>query len=251
MKGGLTSAAVAVVAVLFAAQAHAQTADEVVEKYLAAIGGRAALAKLDSRVATGTISVSAQGADLAGAIEMYSKAPNKTRTWFKLDLSQFGAADMVVDQRCDGKTAFASNSMQGDREISGNQLQGMLNATFPTPFLTYKDAGTKIEVTGKDKVGARDAYVLLYTPKAGSPSQQYFDAETFLLVRTVTKVDSPELGGTIEQTNDLSDYREVDGIKVPFALNIVNSMQAVTITLTKVEHNKPIDETMFARPAAK
>jgi hypothetical protein len=251
MKGGLTSSALAIVAVLWAAQAHAQTADEVVEKYLAAIGGRAALAKLDSRVATGTITVSTQGADLAGAIEMYGKAPNKTRTWFKLDMSQFGVADMVVDQRCDGKTAFASNSMQGDREITGNQLQGMLNATFPTPFLTYKDAGTKIELTGKDKVGARDAYVLLYTPKAGSPSRQYFDAETFLLLRTVTKVDTPELGGTIEQTNDLSDYKEVDGVKVPFAIHIVNSAQAVTIAFAKVEHNKPIDETMFARPAVK
>jgi outer membrane lipoprotein-sorting protein len=251
MKGGLTSSALAVVAVLWAAQAHAQTANEVVEKYLTAIGGRAALAKLDSRVATGTISISAQGADLAGVIEMYGKAPNKTRTYFKLDMSQFGAADVVVDQRCDGKTAFASNSMQGDREITGNQLQTMLNATFPTPLLTYKDAGAKIDLTGKDKVGARDAYVLQYTPKTGSPSRQYFDAETFLLLRTVAKIETPEMGGEIEQTIDASDYRDVDGIKVPFTIHIVNSAQTVTIAFTKVEHNKAIDETMFARPAVK
>jgi outer membrane lipoprotein-sorting protein len=250
MKGGLTSSALAVVAVLWAAQAHAQTADEVVEKYLAAIGGRAALAKLDSRVATGNIAVSAQGNDIAGTIEIYNKAPNKSRTYFKLDMSQYGAADMVVDQRCDGKTAFASDTMRGDREIAGNQLQNLLNQIFPTPFLAYKDIGAKIELTGKDKVGTRDVHVLLYTPKAGSPIRQYFDAETFLLLRTVMKTDTPELG-TIEQTVDISDYRDVDGIKVPFALNIVNSMQTVTIAFTKVEHNKPIDETMFARPAAK
>jgi outer membrane lipoprotein-sorting protein len=239
------------VAAPWAVQAHAQTADEVVEKYLAAIGGRAALVKLQSRIAIGTIVLSAQGADVAGPIEIYTKAPNKTRTYFRLDLSQLGSGEMVVDQRCDGKTAFASNSLQGDREISGNQLQNLLNATFPTPLLNYKEAGAKIELTGKDKVGTREVYVLQYTPKAGSPSKQYVDAETYLLLRTVTKVDVPAAGGEIEQTNDLADYREVDGVKVPFTINIVSSAQTLAITLTKVEHNKPIDDAMFSRPAVK
>jgi hypothetical protein len=240
----------AVFAALWAGQARAQTADEVIEKHLSATGGRSALAKLDSRVATGTITISAQGADLAGPLEIYLKSPNKSRTLIKLDLSQHGGAEMVIDQRCDGQTAYASNNLQGDREITGNQLQNMLNANFPTPLLKYKEAGAKVELAGKEKVGARDAYVLQFTPKAGSVSKQFYDAETYVLLRVIMKVDFPELG-EIEQTTDLSDYREADGVKVPFSVTVVNPAQTVTITLAKVEHNKPIDEAMFSRPAIK
>ena len=241
----------AALGVLLVVPVQAQTADEVIEKHLAALGGRQALGKLQSRVSTGTITVSVQGTEISGPIESYAKAPNKSRTYFRLDLSQFGGAEMVVDQRCDGKTGFAGNSVQGDREITGNRLQTMLNASFPTPLLNYKEAGAKVELVGKDKVVARDAYVVRYIPKAGWIVTQSFDAETYLLLRMVLKVDAPEAGGEIEETVDPSDYREVDGVKVPFTVKVVNPMQSLTITFTKVEHNKPIDEAMFSKPAAK
>jgi outer membrane lipoprotein-sorting protein len=240
-----------VLAALWAVGASAQTADEIIEKHLTAIGGRAALSKLQTRVATGTIAISAQGADLAGPITLYNKAPNKARRYFTLDLSQFGAGEMVVDLRCDGKTAFQSNNLQGDRELTGRQLQDMLNGTFPTPLLAYKEAGAKAELTGKEKVEARDAFVVLFTPKAGSPSKLFFDAETYLLLRTVVRADVPEAGGELESTTDVSDYRQVDGIKVPFVIKVVNSLQAITMTLAKVEHNTPIEDAMFARPPVK
>jgi outer membrane lipoprotein-sorting protein len=241
----------AVCAAVWAAQVQAQTADEVIEKHLAAMGGRAALAKLESRIATGSIAISTQGADLAGPLEIDLKAPNKSRTLITLDLSQYGGAQMVIDQRCDGKTAYASNSVQGDREITGNQLQNMLNASFPTPLLKYKEAGAKVELAGKDKVGNRPVFVLLYTPKAGSASRQFIDAETYQVVRTIVTVDMAELGGEVEQTTDFSDYRDVDGVKVPFSVKVTNSAQTITITLTKVEQNKPIDDAMFSRPAVR
>jgi outer membrane lipoprotein-sorting protein len=234
-------------AALVAVEVQAQTADEVIEKHLAAIGGRAALGKLESRVATGTIMISAQGAELGGSVDIYLKAPNKSRSYIKVDMSQFGAGEMVVDQRCDGKTAYASNSLQGDREITGQQLQGMLNSTFPTPLLTVKESGAKVELVGKEKVGTRDAYVVAYTPKTGPASKQYYDAETYMLVRTVSKMDIPEMGGEVEQTSDVSDYRDVDGIKIPFKTTVVNSMQTIAITLTKVENNKPLEDAMFSR----
>ncbi len=65
------------------------------------------------------------------------------------------------------------------------------------------------------------------------------DAETYLLVKSVVTVNVPQLG-TIEQTVELSDYRDVDGVKVPYRMRSVNQVQAVTITFEKVEHNKAI-----------
>jgi outer membrane lipoprotein-sorting protein len=250
MKAATRAAAAAAAAVLlWACAAQAQTADEAVEKVLTAMGGRAALAKLQTRVASGAITVSTQGMDIGGTVEVSYKAPNKARTFMKLDLSAFGGAEMVIDRRCDGKTAFEMNSQTGEREITGNQLQNMLNASFPTPFLKYKEEGAKVEVAGKEKLGEKDVIVLLYTPRAGSPSRLYFDAQTWLLLRSVGKISASDAGGEIEQTTDPSDYREVDGVKLPFTLVMSNASQSVTMRLQKVEHNKPLDEAMFGRVA--
>lgn len=233
-------------------QARAQTADDVIEKYLAAIGGRPALAKLETRIARGTMSVTMGGMEVSGPIEAYNKAPNKSRTYTRFDLSQLSGGTMgevVVDQRCDGKAGFVSNTLQGDKDVSGSQLQSMLNSTvFPTPLLNYKETGGKVELSGKDTLNDRAVYIVLYTPKAGFPFKHYFDAETYQLLRVTTKIEAPELGGESEQTIDFRDYRDVDGIKVPFAETITNSMQALSIVLTSVEHNKPIDEAMFSKP---
>ena len=251
MKRVLAMAAAAGMVLALAPRALAQTADEIVEKHLAAMGGRAALSKLTSQVTSGTILVSAQGADIPGTIEISKKAPNLSRTLMKLDLSAFGGSEMIVDQRCDGKAAFASNSMQGDREITGSQLQTMLNASFPSPLLAYKEAGAKVELLGRDTVGGKPVFVLQYTPAAGPASKLFLDAETFLLARQTMKLNVPEAGGEIEQTTDVSDYRTVDGVKTAFSITVTGANQVVTITLAKSEFNVPIDDAVFARPSVK
>ncbi len=238
-----------IAAVAWAAQAPAQTADEIIEKALAALGGRAALSKLQTRVATGTISVTTQGMTFSGPIEIYNKAPNKSRMYFRLDMSTAGIGEMVVDQRCDGKTAFVSNNVQGDRELAGEELQAMLNgAVFPSALLGYKQAGAKAELVGKDKIDTRDVYVVLYTPKAGPAVRLFFDAGSYLALRTVSTITAPELGGATERINDVTDYRDVDGVKVPFGMKIVTGPQTVEIAFTKIEHNKPLEDAMFAKP---
>ncbi len=68
---------------------------------------------------------------------------------------------------------------------------------------------------------------------------------------TAGSAGDEEVGQAIEQTHELSDYREVDGVKVAFTVRIVNPLQSLTITAAKVEHNKPIDEAMFSRPVVR
>ncbi len=114
-------AIVATVIVSRAEVAYPQTADDIVEKHLAAIGGRAALEKVTSRVTIGTISASTPGGDLTGSIEVYNKAPNKSRTFVKIDASQFGLGQIVQDQRFNGTTGYAVDTLNGNREITGDQ----------------------------------------------------------------------------------------------------------------------------------
>jgi hypothetical protein len=227
--------------------AVAQTADDVVEKCLAAIGGRQALAKLTSRTMVGTITLATPQGEVSGPVEVYTQAPNKSRTVVKLDLSAFGAGQMTVDQRFDGTAGYLIDTLQGNRDITGNQLENMKNAVFPTPLIGYKDRGATLELAGKEKIGERDAFVLVLKPKTGSASRQYIDAETYLPMKTVIKVDVPKFGA-VEQTTELSDYRDVDGVKVPFAVKATSAVQSSTVVITRVEHNANIDEALFSKP---
>jgi outer membrane lipoprotein-sorting protein len=230
----------------FAGIASVQTADDVIEKHIAALGGREALGKLTSRKAIGTVTFSVNGMSASGPYESYAKLPNKSRSYMKLDATSLGAGEMVIDQRFDGTDGWVLNSMQGDVPMSGTQLDNFRSGAFPTALLNYKQAGIKAETLPRETIDGKECIVLLITPKAGSPTRMYFDAETYMIVRSVTKISSPTVG-EFEQMNEPSDYRAVDGVKVPFKLKNSTAQQSLTITLTKVENNVPIDEAMFTK----
>ena len=234
--------------VLRAAIALPQTGDDIVEKHLAAMGGRAALEKITSRITTGTITASTPGGDLSGTIEVYNKAPNKSRTLVKIDASQLGVGQIVQDQRFNGTSGYAIDSLNGNREITGEQADIARANTFPSPLMNYKDAGAKLELLGREKVGERDAFVLKLTPKSGPPTRLFIDAETYVLMKTVLTVNVQQLGTDVEQTTSVSDYRDVDGIKVPYQIRSINQFQTISVTTTKVEQNVAIDEKMFSKP---
>jgi len=231
------------------APAWAQTADEVLEKSLTAIGGRAALMKLKSRSMAGSIALSTPAGEVQGTIEILNAAPNKIRTLINVDLSSLGAGQLTIDQRFNGTAGYVMDSLQGNRDMSGGQLDTMRNSSFPHPFLNYKELGTTARVGGNEKVGDRQAVVIIFEPTTGPVVRTYIDAETYLPLRSVLKVDVPQLGQEVEQSTDFSDYRVVDGVKLPFVLKSSSQVQNYTITLTKVEHNASIDQSLFSKPA--
>ncbi len=239
---------VAVVLLGCAQIASAQTADEVIEQHLAAIGGRAALAKLQSRQMVGTITLSLPtGGDVTGSVEALNALPNKARTLIKLDLTALGAGPIQIDQRFNGTAGYMLDSMQGDRPITGSQLENMKSAAFPSAFLDYKARGATVELKGKEKIAGKDAFLLVFTPKDGAVVRQYVDAESYLPVRMVATVDVPGMGA-LDQTSDLFDQRDVDGVKVPFLVKSTSAAQSFTINVTKVEHNVTVDEKLFVKP---
>ena len=228
----------------------AQTADEIVEKTLTALGGREALGKLTSRATSGTITVSTPGGDVSGKIEVWNQSPNKSRTLISLDLTALGAGTVTIDQRFDGTSGITMDSMRGNTDITGSQLENMRNNAFPSPLLNYKDRGTKVELSGRQKVGDHDTFLLVFTPKTGPVTRQFVDAESYLPVRGIVTLETPEVG-SLEQITDFSDFRDVDGVKVPFAIKGTSAVQNISITVMKVEHNVKIDPALFVKPEAK
>jgi len=239
--------AVGVFVLAFAHTAAAQTADEIIEKSIAAQGGRAAFQKIKTRTLSGTITLGTPAGDIPGTIEIQNAAPNKTRTLIKADLTSLGAGPMQIDQRFDGATGYVLDSLQGDRPISGNQLDNMKNGAFPHPYLTYKASGASASLAGKEKMDGRDAFVVVFEPTSGSPIRSYIDAETYLPIATRVKTNLPQVGD-LEQTSHTSDYRDVDGVKLPFKIEVSSALQSFTIVVNKVEHNTTIDDKLFVKP---
>jgi len=243
----VTRFALVAVVLAWAPIVSAQTVDEVIEKSVTAMGGRAAMEKIKTRSMTGTLALSTPAGDIPGTVEVQNAAPNKMRLVIKADLSAFGAGQLLIDQRFDGTNGFMINSMQGDQPITGDQLESMKANSFPHLFLDYKAKGVKATLTGKEKVGERDAFVVVLEPSTGPPIRQFIDAESFLPVRSMAKISTPQTG-VLEQTADASDFREVDGVKVPFSLRLTSSMQSVSMTFTKCENNVAIDDKLFSKP---
>jgi hypothetical protein len=230
-----------------ATPAVAQTADEIVEKHLAALGGREALGRVQTRVSTGKVTVTTPVGDLAGTVEAFAKAPDKSRTLVKVDVSALGAGIVTNDQRFDGTTGHVIDTLNGNRDITGSQLDALKNNGFPTAWLDYKARGHVVSLAGKEMVGDRSAFVLEVTPKTGPKARSWVDAETYLVLKTAVTVDAPPIGA-VEQIMEFGDYRTVDGVKVPFLVKSMNSVQTVTGVLTDVKHNVEIDEALFRRP---
>jgi outer membrane lipoprotein-sorting protein len=239
---------VAAVAIAVRPAAAQQTADQIIERHIAALGGRAAFAKVRSRQATGTVSLSTPAGDVPGTIEFLSEAPNKVRTLLKVDLSAAGVGQLVFDQRFDGVNGYVLDSIQGNHDITGEQLDTMRSGSFPDPMLNYKQLGATVQLLGTEKVGDRDTYVLRFEPTSGWPVRSYIDSETLMVLQTKVTLRLPELTGDIEQTTTFSDYRAVDGIKVPFRMRVSSPLQSISITFTDLKHNVPADPALFKKP---
>jgi len=221
------------------APAALPSADELLEKYVKALGGKEALEKITSRMSKGTFDLPAMGA--SGTTEMYTKSPNKTATI--IEIGGFGKIENVYD----GTKAWSANPMQGLTEVTGAQLASFKRQANLQSVLNLKTYYSKFEVKGKDKVGDAEVYVVEATPLEGKAEKMYFDVNSGLLLRTDAEVDGPQ--GAMLVESYLEDYRVVDGVKVPFTMRQNNPAYSLTIKQTEVKHNVTIEDAKFNKPS--
>jgi hypothetical protein len=221
------------------ATAAEPTVDEILDKHLQALGGRQAWEKITSRVTKGTIEASSMG--LKGELEVYSKARSKS-----LMIQKITGMGEILDG-CDGKIAWTQNPMMGLREKSGAELAAVVRESGVHAAINIRPAFSRLELKGKEKVGDREAYVILATPAEGSPVKMFFDTQTGFMTRAIMDIETPQGKFHIETTRD--DYREVDGVKIAFTTRVENSMGRVVIKLTEVKHNVEIDDAKFNKPS--
>jgi photosynthetic reaction center cytochrome c subunit len=211
--------------------------EQILERYVQASGGRQAVERVTSRVWKG----SRVGAD--GVLvpeEVYAKAPNKLLT-----ITSY--PNMVFRTGYDGARGWALSN-QGARDIPPEMLAQLRREAEFYKETRLKEIYSKLSVVGRETVGGREAYVVEAAPAdGGSPEKLFFDVETGLLVRKYTEVKTV-LGQFPTQT-DYEDYREVDGVRLPFNIRWSIPGRTWGRKITEVRQNVPLDDAQFNPPA--
>jgi len=104
-------------------------------------------------------------------------------------------------------------------------------------------------VSGKEKVGDREAYVIDATPAGAAAEKLYFDTQTGLLIRRDFTAESPQ--GSFPAQEAYEDYKAVDGVMVAFTTKLTLPQFGLVIKLSEVKHNVPVEDAQFLKPAAK
>ncbi|HUS09148.1 MAG TPA: c-type cytochrome [Pyrinomonadaceae bacterium] len=216
------------------------TADQILAKYTEALGGSAAIEKLKTRSMKGTWRTS-NGISLG--YEVYQIAPDKI--YSVLNTPKQG----VIERGFNGTSAW-EKSARGLRELEGIEVVQLKR--YPDLFKDIKlqKQFTRLSFGGTDKIDGKDVYVLRGLGIDGRGERLYFDAQTGLLLRRITSTTT--VVGLIPEQVDYEDYRDVDGMKLPFTIRVtsIDSFFSSTRTFTEIKVNVPVDETKFNKPPA-
>lgn len=216
------------------------SAEQILAKYIAAVGGKDAPAKFQTTVMKGTIE---RSLGRNGDIEVRLKQPDKYS--ITMTAPQSTTVLTVVGEEAWVKVGDAS------RKLSGFGLDFSRRAAFVfyNPIKVVAQP-SQLKVLGTEKIGDHQTYVVAYAVNPEKTIKYYFDTQTGLLLRQLTLTHTPLL--ELPDQVEFDDYRDVDGIKLPFMIRNSNTATYDTGTrrFTEIRHNVAVDDTVFNPTAA-
>ena len=212
--------------------ASSATVDQIVDKYVAALGGAEAIRKVTSRIMKGAVLVGGSEAP----IELFTKAPNK-----RLSISN-GQSYTAFD----GAAGWMGNSGHPAREMSAAESEAAgLDAEFALA-LRLKEVFAQLRRGRTDTIGGVECDTLNGSGPGRPAVRMYFDRNSGLLLRMVRYADTP-VGRNATQI-DYADYREIDGVKSPFRWTLTRPNGRFTIQVKEAKNNGAIEDAKFAKP---
>jgi photosynthetic reaction center cytochrome c subunit len=218
------------------------SADQILDRYLQAIGGAAQLARLTSFVAKGTYA-GYETFEEKVPIEMFARAPNQLTT-----IVHTQSGDSVSTY--DGSRGWiaAADKLMRVLPLSGGDLEGArMDALLSFPARIRQDDQWRAGFPSVS-IDDRPVQVVQHAARGDNGAKLYFDRESGLLVRQVRYVDTAV--GVIPTRIDYSDYRVVAGVKIPFRRMVTWTDGRSTIELGDVQPNVRIEAARFATPPA-
>jgi outer membrane lipoprotein-sorting protein len=218
----------------------AQTVDEILSKNAQAHGGLEKLKSIKSMKLTGKI-LAPPAPKVAFAIQ--KKRPN----FLRIDFSDRGKTAI---QAFDGSGAWETSFLGGDPlPANDDELKDTRqDADFDGPLINYREKGETIELVGREDVNGTTAYKLKITLNDGSIQFFYLDAGNGLELKETRK--TKQQGKEIEIITSFGNYKQIDGLMLPFSIKETKGNVQQQITIEKVETNTAIDDSIFKIPAA-
>jgi predicted Zn-dependent peptidase len=204
----------------------------VLKKYIEAIGGESNVRKVKDFTLKGTLKM--QG--MALTVNRAYKLPGKF-------LSEVIMNGQVVEKQILNGEKGKSSGMQGNKDITGEELEKLKLDAELFPELSYEKLGYKTELKGIEKVNGKDAYVLDKISASNSVSSDYFDVETGLIIRSTSTSDSPM--GKITQTTDVLEYATVNNVQFPKKMKTTMGPQSFEIVVDSMEANTNVKDELF------
>ena len=213
----------------------AQSPSKVIQQATRALGGEKVLRSVKSRRVTGTIRRVRDGA--VGEFEMQSAQPNFYN--LRYDLGGF-----ETESGFNGKSGWTRDSRDGLRTLTGAASRDFQAAAVYRNllWLNYKKDKSKITGGGTVNLNGKTANLLTLTNPKGAAIKMYFDAANGTLLREEIPA------GDAVRTFDYADYKIVDGINEPSAINFKDGADAYEIKLDKISHNENIAKANFDFP---
>jgi len=211
----------------------------ILEKYIEAIGGRAKLETIKSRQSTITMDIAAMG--MKADISLLQAEGGKF-----LNISDIPSMGKV-EQGSNGTTFWENSPMAGPRLLEGPELAMTRRTSALNAELNYEKLFKKIETVGIEAVNDRPHYKVALTPEEGAPMFQFFDKETGLMSKTAMTMQMQM--GEMAVESFISDYREVDGVKLPFSTSQKVQGVEMKMTVKEVKNNVEIPADKFNLPA--
>jgi len=227
---------------IFSYKGFSQTADEVIENYINAIGGLDVITAVQSYEMKGNMKMG----NMDIPFTVYLKRPMKA-------LLEVNFQGKSMKQAYDGTIAWTINPFAGSEDaekMDEGQTKRMKNmADMDGLLVNYKEKGSTVELIGKEDFEGTEVYNIKLIDKDGDQTNYYIDAESYLILKEAskTKVEEKE----INTETILSDYRDVNGVKIAFAMEVdsdANPMGTQNIVMDEMKQNVEIDDNVFVMP---
>jgi hypothetical protein len=218
--------------------------NDLLAKTIEALGGEANMRKINSRATEFNVDAVHQG--VKGSGKSYQKAPNKFST--KTTLTALGKKIGWIHEFFDGTKGAEEYSFSRDEEYTGKKLEDIKVQNNFNIYLDWKDKYEKVEIVKIDKVGDEEVYVAKFDPKDASSFAVYISSKTFLPLKKRFVAVSSTSTQVVPIVEVYTDYRETDGLMIPFMTTSTNpSMGDIITSITRITHNVKISDKEFQK----
>lgn len=220
-------------------------AKTLIENHIAAMGGKEALAGIDSRITEASVIIDFGMAQASGTMKEIAMAPNKKYQKVAFELQMGGQAQTIeTESWVDGEHAVMLQPMQPLRQLSGEELAKTLEDEQFNSIIRMDELGYTTEITEKKNMDDRVVYVV-QLKKQHSTDELFIDAKTWLMHAKSETADTPQ--GPVTTVVRYSDYRTVDGLTLPFSYTAENPNMTLEAMITSYKHNQDIPDSTFQK----